>query len=179
MNKVEFITKLGEEQIAWERFLGGFTAEQQLQPNVIGKWSVKDVVAHVAIWERYATAMVRAHVRSATGEKPPAPFEAWGLNVPPRELDNDPQNEWLVAQTSSWSFGETLGTQREVRAQMMAAVQTLSEDDLTNPQTVVLGFSWKGDRPLWRVIAEMGYEHAHGHMDNIRLGFEALADAAE
>jgi hypothetical protein len=45
MNKAEFITKLGEEQIAWERFLGGFTAEQQLQHNVVGKWSVKDVVA--------------------------------------------------------------------------------------------------------------------------------------
>ena len=175
MNKQAFIATLYEEQMAWEKFIGGFTPEQQVQPNVVGKWSVKDVVAHVAIWERYATALVRAHVRSPSGEKPPTSHELWGMNPPPRELDNDPQNEWLVAQTSTWSFGEALGTQREVRTQMMAAVQTLSEEDLTDPKLEVLGFAWKGEQPLWHVLAEMGYKHAHTHMDNIRLGFEALA----
>jgi hypothetical protein len=171
MNTSEFVTKLREEQLAWEQFLGAYTPEQQMQPNAVGIWSVKDVVAHVAIWERYATAMVRAHVRSPKGAAPPTPHEMWGLNAPPRELDNDPQNEWLVAQTSAWSFGEALGTQRETRTQLMAAVQTLTEEDLTDPNVAVLGFSWKGDKPLWHVLAEMSYEHAHTHMESIRKGF--------
>jgi hypothetical protein len=167
MNKAEFIAKLREEQVMWEQFISGFTPEQQMQPNVIGIWSIKDGVAHVAIWERYATAIVRAHVRKSA----PVPHEVWGLNVPPAGLDNDPQNEWLVAQTSAWTMGEALGTQREVRVQMMGAVQTLSEEDLTDPKVAVAGFSWKGDKPLWHVLAEMSYEHAHTHVDNIRKNF--------
>ena len=165
---MEFIAKLHEEQVLWEAFIGGFTPEQQVQPNVVGIWSIKAVVAHVAIWERYATAIVRAHVRSVSGEKPPTPFEMWGLNVPPSELDNDPQNEWLVAQTSAWTMGEALGTQREVRTQMMAAVQTLSDADLSDPKLDVLGFSWKGEKPLWHVLAEMSYKHADIHIKEIR-----------
>ena len=171
MNKLEFIATLREEQVAWERFINGFTPEQHVHPNRVGTWSIKDVVAHVAVWERYATAIVRAHVRSPGGENPPTPFELWGLNVPPAELDNDPQNEWLVAQTSAWTMGEALGTQREVLVQLMGAVQTLREEHLTDPKLIVLGFPWKGDKPLWHVLAEMSYEHAHTHMDNIRKRF--------
>jgi hypothetical protein len=164
MVKQEFLDKLQEEQCNWGAFLREVGEARMTQPNTCGKWSVKDVVAHVAIWTRFVTALVRAHHRKSAV----APHEMWGLYVPPSDLADDAQNEWLVAQYADWTSDQLTGMQREVFAQLLGTVQALPEYDLVEPSVTVAGLSWKKDKPLYHIIAEMSYEHAHDHMATIR-----------
>ena len=160
MNKQEVLDHFLKKRNQWDEFVRGLSIPQLTQPNTCGKWSAKDAIAHVAVWERYATAIVRAHIRGT----PPAPYEMWGLAIPSADLEDDAQNEWLVAQTAAWSVGEAIGIEHEAFTQLLAAIQTLPERDLTDPTVEVLGFPWKKDRPLYEILEEMSVNHAEAHL---------------
>jgi uncharacterized damage-inducible protein DinB len=53
----------GQMADARERLLAAFeglTEEEMLEPGVCGEWSVRDILAHVAAWDRETTAMFQA-----------------------------------------------------------------------------------------------------------------------
>src|SRR5215212_1290458 len=99
MNKEQFLQKLHDEQTAWEQFLVNVPVAQREQAGFYGKWSLKDVVGHVAAWERYMTGRLRAHLRNDTA----APHELWGEFIPPAALEDDALNDWMAAQISGRS----------------------------------------------------------------------------
>ena len=107
MNKEQFLQKLQQEQNAWERFLLKIPHAQRQQKNLYGKWSVQDVVGHVAAWERYLTGRLRAHLRGDSATPP----ELWGEFVPPEGLADDALNEWMAEQLQDRSFDEMVGLQ--------------------------------------------------------------------
>lgn len=60
----------GQLRDARERLVNsyaGLTDEEMLEPGVAGDWSVRDVLAHVAAWDRAQTAAYRMMLR---GERP-------------------------------------------------------------------------------------------------------------
>jgi uncharacterized damage-inducible protein DinB len=60
----------GQLQEARERLVNsyaGLTDEEMLEPGVAGDWSVRDVLAHVAAWDRAQTEAYRMMLR---GERP-------------------------------------------------------------------------------------------------------------
>jgi uncharacterized protein (TIGR03083 family) len=50
VNKQELIAYLNDERAKLEAVLAQVKPEQMTQPGVCGHWSVKDVVAHLAVW---------------------------------------------------------------------------------------------------------------------------------
>jgi uncharacterized protein (TIGR03083 family) len=61
----------GQMADARERLLAaleGLSDDQMLQPGVCGDWSVRDIVAHVAAWDREVTAMFEGMLK---GERTP------------------------------------------------------------------------------------------------------------
>jgi uncharacterized protein (TIGR03083 family) len=53
----------GQKHDARQRLLASFdglTEEQLLQPGACGQWSVRDVLAHIAAWDRATTEALRA-----------------------------------------------------------------------------------------------------------------------
>lgn len=61
----------GQLQDARERLMqsfAGLSDEQMQEPGVHGDWSVRDILAHVAAWDRATTAAYRAMI---AGERPP------------------------------------------------------------------------------------------------------------
>lgn len=53
MDKSENLARLREERAKLEAALAGLSPEQMERPGVCGAWSVKDLLAHVASWERH------------------------------------------------------------------------------------------------------------------------------
>ena len=49
--KKEIIETAQKERAALEELLATLTPEQMTQPNIIGEWSVKDLLAHLVEWE--------------------------------------------------------------------------------------------------------------------------------
>ncbi len=61
MNKQELIAYLSDERAKLETVLARVKPEQITQPSVCGEWSVKDIVAHLAVWtSREVTVMFQA-----------------------------------------------------------------------------------------------------------------------
>ena len=60
----------GQLQEARERLINsyaGLTDEEMLEPGVAGDWSIRDILAHVAAWDRAQTEAYRMMLR---GERP-------------------------------------------------------------------------------------------------------------
>src|SRR5690349_1936341 len=56
----------------FELLISRLSVAQMNQPGAVGIWSVKDVLAHVAFWDRHAVDILRAARR---GEMPPLALE--------------------------------------------------------------------------------------------------------
>ncbi len=62
MDKATFINTLEQSRAEWEALLAQVDEERMLQPGAAGKWSVKDVIAHVTWGEREIVPIMRTHV---------------------------------------------------------------------------------------------------------------------
>ncbi|PJF47763.1 MAG: ClbS/DfsB family four-helix bundle protein [Chloroflexi bacterium] len=66
MRKTEFISRIESERRALEETLARIPAEDMLAEGVVGYWSVKDTLAHIAMWySRAVTLLFQAEHGSA------------------------------------------------------------------------------------------------------------------
>jgi hypothetical protein len=70
ISKALILKRIQSERCRLEKTLEGLTPAQMTQPGVIGKWSVKDILAHLAAWEQLFIGWYQAGLR---GETPPVP----------------------------------------------------------------------------------------------------------
>ena len=164
MDKEQFLQRLQHEQNEWESFLMKIPRAQRQQRNLYGKWSVQDVVGHVAAWERYLTGRLSAHLQGVAA----TPQKLWGEFVPPVGLEDDALNEWMADQLQEHSFDEIVALQREVRTQLINTVQTMNEAALLVIGAKVRGLPYHATEPFWQVIASMSYSHAQEHQAGLQ-----------
>jgi len=70
--------------------------EDMLEPETVGSWSGKDVVADVAGWERVTMEYLEARDRGWTGYLPPAEADGtWDLF---NQSNVDPTRDWSLAE---------------------------------------------------------------------------------
>jgi len=120
-SKHDLLEAIERERGKLDAVLATLTPEQMIEPGVVGEWSVKDVMAHLAEWERMALGWYRAGLR---GEAPevPAPGFKWNqtpqLNLAIFEKHRDRPLEEVVA----WF--------RSSREEILGVIESLSEEDL-------------------------------------------------
>lgn len=54
MNRAQLLEKVEKAWRDFQASYAGLTEAEMLEPGVVGEWSVKDVIAHVTIWEAEA-----------------------------------------------------------------------------------------------------------------------------
>src|SRR5262249_11281979 len=119
MNKSELLNWLQQQNRQWEAFLDQIGEERMDQPGVAGDWSIKDIIAHLAVWQRGINARLQAAIRGE-GE-PPA---LW-----PAQLQTDDEvNAWIYAARHGSSVREILNESREVLQQLLAVVEELPDE---------------------------------------------------
>src|SRR5258706_3130993 len=124
---------------------------QMNQPGAVGVWSVKDVLAHIAFWERYAADIVRAARR---GDAPQLDVE---------DL-TESRNASVVAQYYLTSLGAVIASWHAAREELLDQIAELSEADLNDPDR----FPWSQGRALLSRIAANSYAHEREHIEQIR-----------
>ncbi|MFX0113937.1 MAG: ClbS/DfsB family four-helix bundle protein, partial [Candidatus Hodarchaeota archaeon] len=70
ITKKELIEQLRTERARLETLLEGLRTDQMEIPGVRGEWSVKDIIAHITVWERRGIEWIRA---VAQGNEPQVP----------------------------------------------------------------------------------------------------------
>ncbi len=113
------------------------------EPGVEGEWSVKDIVAHITWGEREAIGVAQA--RALVGAEP------W-------ERPQDERNRAVFEQNRHRDLGDVRADSGDVFARVVAALDTLAEDELNDPERFAgLPAGW---RP-WRILYDPGHYAAH------------------
>jgi uncharacterized protein (TIGR03083 family) len=151
MNAADVAALIRDTSVELERLLAQLSVEQMNQPGAVGVWSVKDVLAHLAYWQRHAAAILAAIAR---GETP--------------NLDGDDgterNNASVVAQYYQRSLAATIADWQAAREDLLDQLEPISDADLNDPER----FAWSDDRTLLDRIAGNSYDHEQEHIEQIR-----------
>jgi uncharacterized protein (TIGR03083 family) len=134
-----------------ELLLAQLSVEQINQPGAVGAWSVKDVLAHLANWQRYAAALITAAMR---GDTP----DLVGDDATERS------NASVVAQYYQRPLSGVIAEWQAAREDLLDQLDLLSDDDLSDPER----FAWSAGRSLLEHISGSSYDHEQEHIEQIR-----------
>lgn len=150
----EMLERLDTEYRQLRRTLARLTREQMLQPNVIGVWSVKDMLAHLVFWNRFPVDEVGA---ALCGE-----FFVY----PTRSSDEI--NARAVRLFQGKSLEETLIDFERSYGEVVALIETLPDEALEqdNPPEQSL------DETIHGAFANNTYEHWLIHEAQVRKWLE-------
>ncbi|MCX6030963.1 MAG: ClbS/DfsB family four-helix bundle protein [Chloroflexi bacterium] len=158
MDKATFITTLRADRALWDDLLAELLPLGEaalIAPGAAGAWSVKDVLSHVAWFEREMVGVVRT--RALVGS------DLWNLA-------QDQRNAAIFAQNRDRSLPDVLAEATRTYAEMLAAVETLTDADLADPAHFAeMPADW---RP-WEVIASNSFEHYRDHALALRAWLAA------
>jgi hypothetical protein len=149
MDKAEFLRRVGEDWAAWEAVLAGLAGQAGaalVAPGFCDDWSAKDVVAHIAWYEREITGLIEAHALAGS--------EMWDLPL-------DERNEAIYQANRERSLQAVREEAAEVHARLLAALETLSDEDLNDPARFA---GMPADWLPWQVIASDTFEHYREHL---------------
>jgi uncharacterized damage-inducible protein DinB len=157
MDAIQLATIIRDTAKKLELLVARLSVAQMNQPGAVGVWSVKDVLAHLAFWQRYAASLARA---AAEGE------------VPRLDVDDETEsrNASVVAQYYLAPMGAVLASWNEAREELLEQIRDLSEEDLNDPRR----FVWSEGRTLLDRIAGNSYAHEQEHIEQIRAWIESL-----
>jgi hypothetical protein len=105
---------------AWKEFeqsYAGLTREQLMIPNVTGKWSIRDIIAHVTWWEEEALKHMPVILN---GERPPRYSDKNG--------GIDDFNAIMTVKRSHLTLDEVLAQHDEVHERLVEYVRAAPED---------------------------------------------------
>ncbi len=146
MDRNELLSQMHAGRHALEATLARVDAGQMDAPVLHDGWSVKDLLAHLAFWERRA---VRLYETLARGEKPTG------------EVGSDAELDALNARVYSTGHERPADEVRTDEAAaylaLLQVAETAPEADLFDPQR----FPWTEGRPLAAWIEG----NAHGHYE--------------
>lgn len=125
------------EMIEFERTklveaLSRLTDEQMEIPGACELWSVKDILSHLVDWEQRGLRWYRAGLR---GEVPKTPDENYNWQQLPA------LNHAIYLKYKDLSLSEVRKNFEESFAEMMTAIDGMTEEELFTPQT----YEWTGN----------------------------------
>ena len=150
MDKATLLKTLVETRAAWEALLDEVSEKQMQQPGAAGKWSVKDIIAHVTWGESEIAPVLTTHILAGS--------ELW-------QMTDDERNEIMYQRNKSRSLPEIIDEERQAYTALLAAVQALSDEDLSDARRFEqMPQEWQP----WQLIAGNSFQHYEDHMPSIR-----------
>ena len=162
MDKATLLDTIQIEYARFESLIAPLSETQLCDASLEGQWSVKDVMAHIAIWEQICARWLAEFLRGET----PRPSE---------RLDQH-SNERIYLENRDRSLPEVRELFHSAHQQFLHEVnlltQALSEEDLNASHRYAWTESWPG-YSLISAIADNSYEHYQDHAQQIRRWLDA------
>lgn len=157
MNKQEVITALKDSRQKFLQAIQGMSEEDLLKPGAAGEWSIKDLLAHLNMWE---AELIRLLWQVQQGVKPTTVhFEKKGVDELNLQWQKDNHERPLDMIMNDF---------RGIRGQTIRRVEAFHETDLTNPKR----YPWLKEKPLWEWIANDSFAHESEHLEQLTQGGE-------
>jgi len=130
--KAEQLAAIRADQQFWRDLAAEVGPERYAEPGPMGEWSFGDMAGHLLGWRNRTIARLEA-----AGRGEPEPAAPW----PPHMDDDDTINDWIRWQDAGRSPEELVGAYEGSYDRLAAAIDALSEEQLTDPDT----FEWLGE----------------------------------
>ena len=155
LNKPTILHKVEAEYQAFTDLLAPLDGWQLTTPCVVGEWSIKDLLAHLTIWQKHLLTVLRAARHETTPETPIAQLTC---------EDIDCLNQAFYAAAKARPLSDVWAVFRATYRQVKQELEALSEETLTDPER----YLWLDGMALSQVIATDTYEHYQEHTLLIR-----------
>ncbi|MCC6612805.1 MAG: ClbS/DfsB family four-helix bundle protein [Anaerolineae bacterium] len=151
MNKTELMDAILEARADWDAALAGVMATRYEVPGVWGSWTLKDLIAHIAWYEREIATMLelRSYERSS-------PWWA---------LPDDARNVQIYEANRERALDDVLADEHASFEAVLAQVNRL--DDAYLHDSSRFADSPPGIEP-WEIVAQNTYEHYEHHARDVR-----------
>ncbi len=154
MNKTKLLNEMRDGYTSFENLLAPLSEAQMTISGVNGEWSIKDILAHLAAWQKRTLNRLEAAVRN---EEPSIP----GLTS---DEEVDRLNDQFYQENKARPLTDVLTDFRTTYSQILDVVQAAPEEVLLDPQRI----AWLDGNALWEVVAGDTYEHYQEHTESIQ-----------
>jgi hypothetical protein len=151
--KSDLLSVIDTERARLESLLQGLTQSQMVEPGVEASWSIKDILAHIAAWERLA--FDRIHAASSG--------EALKFPLIKGDADVDAFNAQVYEQNKMKPLPDVMTEFQASHRDFRLQIEGLQADFLANP----LPFDWAGKLTAQIIISANTHWHYIEHADSI------------
>jgi hypothetical protein len=156
----QLVEVMRTERSNWEALLAEVGEARLAERGVEGDWSIKDIVAHLTFYERWATDCLEA---LQLGEPLPV-SEFKGLSM-------DERNALIYARNQTRPLADVLADATVSFQRSIDVVQRLRDEDLYNPDyTHAYGVDWT----VHDLIEGDAYEHYQDHIASVRAWLDRV-----
>ncbi len=162
-SKAELLERMRAGREEWDALIAQIPDSARTEPALAGGWSVKDLIAHVAAYENWTAAQIRA----ANEGRAPTNRELYGVDEMPDDpegWDIDRLNAAIYAQYKETPLAEVMTFSQQAFADLVAAVEAVSDEDFTRKGAQ----AWTEDSTLLEIIPGQCYAHYAQHADELR-----------
>ena len=153
MTRDELLAQIKQAHANLTATLEGISDETMTTRPVIDWWTLKDMLGHVAMWERVALRFIEEYQSEG------AP-KSLGLKD---DAAVDAYNKRGAAERRDWSLARVRSESAAAVHDLLAAIEHLTDEQLNAP----LAAPWESGVTLERLIAWNSYEHVPEHIAQI------------
>ena len=157
MDKTQLIAEIQSEREELETTLEAFSQEQMTHPLLEGGWTLKDLLAHITVWEQRMVRWVEITLRDEVPEMLPK-----GLTWSDEDLNKWNQQTYLEMKDKP--LGEVLADFESSYRQALAVAQQATQEQLFDKDR----YAWRGGRPLYIMVAANTSWHYKEHNAQLR-----------
>jgi hypothetical protein len=161
VTKESLLTLIQTEHEKLVETLSQLREDQLTLQGVEGEWSVKDLLAHITVWEERMIRWLEVTLKGETPEMLPAGL-TWD--------DLDQWNHQSYIDLIEKPLEEVILDFNRVYEEALAAVKDAPEDELIDPNR----FPWREGKPLWEMVADNMHWHYSEHDKTIQAWFVGL-----
>jgi hypothetical protein len=151
MNKNKLLADIQTEHDRLLSLLAPLNETQLCSATFDGGWSIKDILAHIAAWERICTGWIESFLRGKTPQ-------TWS------EENGDIVNERIFQENQHRSLHGVQEDSPRAYQALLKQVQAFPEEDLNKPHSL----SWLAGHSFVDLIAANSYNHYQDHIQQIR-----------
>ncbi|MBA2454323.1 MAG: ClbS/DfsB family four-helix bundle protein [Chloroflexia bacterium] len=163
MIKETFGLTLRADHQEWESILSQIPEERMIESGAAGDWSVKDLIAHITIYERWTIEWLKP----ALQEQPPA----WNYPEGEDTATLDERNARFYEQNRDRALDDIRTEADEVHARLVDVVEQLPDDAVSKdirdfaPQ---VGAYYREGTTVWQAIDGNAAEHYREHTADVQ-----------
>ena len=155
-SKNKLIELIQEERKKFDFLINQLSEEQILQSGVKGKWSIKDIIAHLMVWEQRGIDKIQLITE---GKTPDIPLKGYTWR------DTDLLNEEIYQKYKDEALNDIISRSHETFENLMRVMQDLPEEKLED------SFYSEGANPktfLGKDVLYWRYDHYKYHIKQIK-----------